>query len=419
MAFEWFKQLFINKNGNASTTETKVVDFLDNELDTFTTGVELYIQRLAFWTVVRKIGAAVAAVEWETYRRGKKVKANEYWAWNYSPNPNQTRTEFFMRLIGELYLHQEALIVETRDGSRHVAEAYTETKHLSGNIYSDIVSEGESIPGTFTSADVFRLTIEGDRIRTLLISLAAAEGELLKSAVEDYIKSSGSKGILHIDETMDAREDFEEKYTSLVNEKFKQYFTAKNAVLPLEPGFDFEEKESQKSSSKASITGSRDIRNMMDDIIDLTAKTFGVPVSIVTGENVSDSDFKALMTWPVMPIVMMIQTEINRKLYKRELVAAGTYIVANMAGVSYTNLFDVANPIDKLIGSGAFCINDIRLRLGMDVIDEPWAWQHWMTKNYSSVEDLLTGIDEENEPVAPVQPQKEDKNEQNTDQTDE
>lgn len=416
MAFEWIKGLFSNKN-TAPPQEVKVKDFLDNDVDTATAGMELYIFRLAFWSIVRKIGAALAAVEWETYRRGNSVKAREYWAWNYSPNPNQSRTEFMMQLVAELYINQEALIVETKEGYRYVAEAYTETKSLSGNIYSDIITDGQSIPGTFASSDVFRITIEGDKIRSLLISLSAAEGELLKSATTDYINSTGSKGILKIDETMDARDDFEEKYTELVNVKFKKYFGAKNAVLPLEPGFDFTESQAQKGSSKASITGSRDIRNMMDDIIELTAQAFGVPVSIVTGKNVSDSDFKHFMSVIVQPLVMMVQTEINRKLYGRTLVIAGTYIVANMAGVTYTNLFDVANPIDKLIGSGAFCINDIRLRLGMDAIDEDWANQHWMTKNYSSVEDLLTGIDGENEEVAPVQPIKEGKNEQLTDET--
>lgn len=96
---------------------------------------------------------------------------------------------------------------------------------------------------------------------------------------------------------------------------------------------------------------------------------------------------------PIQPLVKQIESEINRKLYGQALVFSDTYIVANLGGVRYTDLFDVANPIDKLIGSGAFCVNDIRTRLGLDVIDEPWAWQHWMTKNYSSVEDLLTCVD--------------------------
>ena len=136
----------------------------------------------------------------------------------------------------------------------------------------------------------------------------------------------------------------------------------------------------------------------------------GVPVSIATGKNVTDADFKSFMTHTVQPVVKMIQGEINRKVYGRTLVSSGTYVAADFAGVRYTDLFDVANPIDKLIGSGAFCINDIRIRLGMDVIDEPWAWQHWMTKNYSSVEDLLVGVDDGEPAVQPEE--KEERNEQ-------
>ena len=84
-----------------------------------------------------------------------------------------------------------------------------------------------------------------------------------------------------------------------------------------------------------------------------------------------------------------------------------------MAGIKYIDVFDVATSVDKLISSGAFCVNDIRVRLGMDTIDEPWAWQHWMTKNYAPTEELLEGVDDTND--APVQPdtnkEEEDENE--------
>ena len=45
----------------------------------------------------------------------------------------------------------------------------------------------------------------------------------------------------------------------------------------------------------------------------------------------------------------------------------------NYSNVRYRDLFDIADPIDKLIGSGTFCINEIRARLGEAVIDESWA----------------------------------------------
>ena len=400
MAFNIIKWI-LRKSDNEPAGGEKITvgDFLDCEIDTAVSGLEVYLQRMAFWTCVRKIGSAVAAVEWETFRRGKSVKAKEYWAWNYAPNPNQTKEQFFQKLVGQLFQTQEAIIVEWR-GNRYVADSYGVERHLTGDIYHDIASDGETIPGVYQAKDILRFTIEGEHIRRILISIAAAEGRLLKAASSSYVRQHGMRGILDIDDTAEAEPDFEETYEDLVTDKFKKYFTADNAVLPMFKGYKFTERDNNTAAGKSEIQGTRDIRNMMNDIVELTAQAFGIPASIATGKSVSDADFKAFMTAPVMPIVKSIIQEINRKLYNQQLVSAGTYIAANYADVRYTDLFDVANPIDKLIGSGAFCINDIRMRLGLDIIDEPWAWQHWMTKNYSTVDDLLDGV-EGNEPDTP------------------
>ncbi|MEG2383660.1 MAG: phage portal protein, partial [Oscillospiraceae bacterium] len=59
----------------------------------------------------------------------------------------------------------------------------------------------------------------------------------------------------------------------------------------------------------------------------------------------------------------------------------------------HIDLLGAATGIDKLIGSGVVCINDIRGLLGQPLIDEPWAWQHFITKNYSTVADLLNSLE--------------------------
>lgn len=391
MAFNFFKWILHAANpgsdeqtGNLDTVST---DFLDGESTEAIAGLEIYLQRMAFWSCVRKIGYAVGACEIQTVRAGRKAQAREYWAWNYEPNPNQTRAQFFSNLIGNLYLHQEALVVETAQGYRYVADGWSTEKLLTGNIYRDITADGQSIPGIFGAKDVLYFSIEGDKIKNLLVGLAVAEGKLMKSATSSFLRNNGMRGTLEIDDFAEADPDFEETYTDLVNDKFKTYFTSENAVLPLFKGYHYTERQS--SSGKTQQASTRDIRAMMDDITEYTARALGIPVSIALGSNVSDADFKEFMTSTVQPLVNMITQEINRKIYgQRQVLQQQTYVVINKAGVRYTDLFDVANPIDKLIGSGAFCINDIRMRLGLDPIDEDWASQHWMTKNYSTVEDL-------------------------------
>ena len=90
----------------------------------------------------------------------------------------------------------------------------------------------------------------------------------------------------------------------------------------------------------------------------------------------------------------MIQEEINRKRIGQVEYSKGTKIVIDTKTIKHIDLFSISTAIDKLIGSGAFCINDIRKATGDEIIDEDWAWQHWITKNYSSVEDLLKLITE-------------------------
>lgn len=60
--------------------------------------------------------------------------------------------------------------------------------------------------------------------------------------------------------------------------------------------------------------------------------------------------------------------------------------------VKHIDLLDVATSIDKLISSGCFTINDIRRVCGEDEIDEPWANQFFMTKNYSAIEDIVNQL---------------------------
>ena len=48
--------------------------------------------------------------------------------------------------------------------------------------------------------------------------------------------------------------------------------------------------------------------------------------------------------------------------------------------------------IDKLISSGVECVNDVRALLGQPLINEDWAWKHFITKNYAEIEKVLKAL---------------------------
>lgn len=395
MAFNIFKWLLKPIGGDKDEPKITKSTFLDEPISDFAYGAESYLQILAYNACIRKIAAAIGAVEWETYRRGKKVEAKEYWIWNYSPNPNQNRTQFFEKLIERLYLDQQALVVEGINGNRYIADSFTIEKHLSGDIYSNISSAGETIPGTFSASEVLYFTLDSCdiNVKSYISSISAITGKLLKSAATSYVRNNGKHGKLEIDDVAEASEGFEETYNDLIQNQFKRYFEADNAVLPLFNGYKYTESDTNSSGGSMAAGNTRDIRSMIDDIYELTAIGLGIPTSIATGKNQTDADFETFISSTIMPIARMIAQEINRKVYGAQLVGSGSYVVPNLAAVKYHDIFEIADPIDKLIGSGAFCINDILVLLGRDPIEEPWAEQHWMTKNYSPADDLVSGLD--------------------------
>lgn len=57
--------------------------------------------------------------------------------------------------------------------------------------------------------------------------------------------------------------------------------------------------------------------------------------------------------------------------------------------VKHIDMFDIATSADKLISSGIYTVNMILRALGEIPIDEDWADQHFITKNYSTIQEIL------------------------------
>jgi len=88
----------------------------------------------------------------------------------------------------------------------------------------------------------------------------------------------------------------------------------------------------------------------------------------------------------------MVSEEINRKRNGYSGFSQGNYLKIDTKSILHVDLLSVSTAIDKLIASGAFSINDIRKLVGENEIDETYGNTHWITKNYSSVEEVLAAL---------------------------
>ena len=57
------------------------------------------------------------------------------------------------------------------------------------------------------------------------------------------------------------------------------------------------------------------------------------------------------------------------------------------ASILHFDMFANAANVEKLVGSGAYTINDVRRAANQAIINEPWANEHFMTLNISTMNE--------------------------------
>ena len=356
---------------------------------------ELYIRELAFWTCVNKIANAVSKCEFKTYYHNKESKGKEYYLWNYEPNQNQNAAGFIYKLIAQLYRKNECLVVEINH-RMYVAESYIkEVYALRDHKFSGISFDGYTLQETLDMSDVMFFELNSTDMRKLMNGMYDSYSKLITYAQNAYQKSRGHKGILNIAGVAQEQDNFNETFEELMSTHFKNFFGKDNAVLPLFDGYNYQ--DISQNAKTYSTESTRDIKALADDIFEFTARAFSFPPSLAKGD-VQDTTKATdeLLTFAIDPLVKMIQQEINRKRNGKDGLKQGNYLKIDTLAVKHVDIFDIATPIDKLISSGAFTINDILQVIGKPKIDESWADQHFMTKNYSEIGAILKGITEEN-----------------------
>lgn len=373
---QWITNHFGGNNVEVKMTSEKLVSQLE----------QVSLKGIAFWGIVNKIANVISKCEFRTYINNKEVKGNEYYLWNYNPNPNQNSNEFIKQLISQLYQYNECLIFEKNNQLFVADNTYTHNKNgFSEDTFEDIEVNSTPLGKTLRRNEVIFIKLNNDDVRKLVDGLSMSYLSLIDTAINSYGKNRGRKGILNIDASATSNPDFEERVSNLLNNDFKKFFESDNAVLPLFQGFDYQDIESKIYAGD----NTRDVKNLCDDIFDFTARAFSFPPSLAKGD-VQDTEkaVEEMLTFCIEPLIELIQTEINRARNGKS-VLKGTYIKIDYKSIKHRDLLDAATQIDKLIASGVASINDILRLFGEPNLAEEWADKHYITKNYSNIEEEL------------------------------
>lgn len=380
--------------GRLTTGKIKLSRIEEDEACWLDYAGELKIREFAFWSCVNLIANAVSKCEFQTFFGGEEIKGKEYYLWNIEPNKTQSKSEFIHQLIGQLYSNNEALVIE-QGGGLFVADSFSrETVSLQEDVFSGIQVRGIAVSGSFSQSEVLYFPLSGQKFQPLLNGFSRTYQKLIQCSVQSYQKSRGMKGILELDTTASGSKEFQERYAALRNKEFRSWAQAENGVLPLYRGMKFTELGSKTYSSE----GTRDIRAMVDDIVDFTASALSIPAALISKQvEGTEEAVSQFLTFCIDPLVELLQGESNRKRSGYAGFRNGTYLKIDTKTIRHIDLFSIASAVDKLIASGFTSINELREAAGYTRINEEWADKHFLTKNYDQVENLEGGEIQQND----------------------
>ena len=380
-ALDWFLSKFDKKTNTLN---------LDDYIGTLT--AEVYFKKLAIQACINLIAGTVARGEFLTYWKGEEVREDSYYLLNVEPNKNKSASKFWRDVVSKLVCENECLVIQQGD-RLYVADSFHKKENVFlENIYSEIVIGDLKLFRSYEENEVFHFEYHNEEMRPIIEGLYASYAKLLAASQDNYKKNRAKRGTLELDASYPQTEKAQKDLTELLDVRFKRFFEAEgNAVIPLARGVKYTELAS-KATTGSSSTESRDIRAIVDDIIDFTAIALQVPPSLVRG-NVADSD-KAMsnyLTICVNPLAELITDEINRKYYGKDNFLKKTYTRLDVSRIKAVDIKEIANSLDILERIGAFSVDDSLKVLGMEPLNTEWSRARWMTKNYEPIETRMKG----------------------------
>jgi HK97 family phage portal protein len=351
---------------------------------------EAKYKQLAIDTCVNLISNTLVNCEFQTFQEGKEYRGENYYLFNVSPNQNQNASEFIHKMVNHLVYHNEALVI-MQDNKLYVADDF-EVKEfaLKDNIYNK-VKIGELIfEKPFNESEVIHLKLNDSNITKVINGLYEDYGKLISSAMNIYKRSNAKRVVLKGDFLRPQTDEEQALIDNMFNEQFKAWFEADKAgaVFQLQNGYTLEDM-SGSGTSTSTLQNSRDIRALVDDIFDFVAMAFHVPRGLLKGDLADvEKQTDNFLMFRINPISELITDEFNRKMYSKEEYLKRTYTKLDTSRIKILDLVNMATAADKLFAIGVNSINDNLRMYGREPINEDWADQRFVTKNYQTIENV-------------------------------
>lgn len=377
---------------------TSVTDYLGRKIDLSEVqavgekvAAEAAVKELALQIAISYISNTLSKCEIKTYENGKEVKGLFYYLLNVEPNPNQNASQFINQVVENYFYDNESLVVLHRD-KLYCADSFVvdESEPLKGYKYSDISFGAQQLPGKERRAkEVFHFKLDNKDIKRQIDLLNENYGTIFALAMQTFKATNGRKYKLILDNFRAGDPQFVKEYETVVRKQLETFIKNDNSVYPQFKGYDLQEFAAQNKAD------STDIVAMRKEIFETIAQAFKIPLSMMYGNITNINEVvKVFLAFAVEPVAKMLSTELTRKRYTYEEWQNGCYVEVDTSCISYADILECADKVDKAIASGVTNIDELRPRFRLKKLNTEFSKAHFITKNYDLAENMLKSLEE-------------------------
>lgn len=346
----------------------------------------LYFAEMAIDRAVSFIAGSISKCEFKTYLNGKSIKERDYYDWNIRPNLNENASQFKYRIVKKILLDGEALVVTDSTGNYWIADSlYKEDRKLEQSIFKSVSVNDYMFQKEFKMSDVFYYKLEDDDIIKLMHHVFSLYSDVLGHAIDSYQEKNTKKIKAKLDSSYTSDAKKKETFEEIITKQLKPFLETRSAVLPEYEGMNFEEFGNFDFEIEA-----KEIAEIRKDMFDMVANSFKIPKNLFYGDVADlDSVQDTLIALAIEPITNMIEQVNTTTMFGYEGWMEKRQFKVDTSKIKYFNLFKIAPNVEKLISSGFMCIDETREEANLEELGTEWSRQHFMTKNFTNIEEVL------------------------------
>ncbi|WP_176518764.1 phage portal protein [Bacillus toyonensis] len=345
------------------------------------TANRVHMKRLAIDTCISFLGRTISQSEFRV-KNGETFETNElYYRLNVRPNKNMTASSFWEKFIQKLVYDNECLVIQADDEDLLIADDFQHNEYaVFEDTFTNVVVKDYEFKRSFKQSEVIHLKYRNDKLSPLIDGLFADYGDLFGRILSSQKRKNQIRGTVDMDMIGAKSEEQVKKLQEFINNMYQAIGDKDIAIVPQQKGIEYKE----VYNGSANGPSVEEINKVTNGFLNQVAMAMGIPTALIYGEMADiEKQTKNYMNFTVKPLLKKISDEVNVKFFEMNEYLEGQRV--EVKSISYQTIFELAESIDKLISSGAFKGNEVRLEVGYDISDDPNLNKHYITKNYAEM----------------------------------